>query len=173
MNTADQTKKDHEIVEFVEFTFDQSQYGVSVDQVSEIIMCRDTIVPFPDAAESITGVINLRGTIVPIVDLSFYVNSQKLGAAANGALIIIIEYETFLVGFRVNAVSCIQRVAAQAIDTTYEQIQSKHGYAYGVARIDEKIIFLLDFVAIVEAIGMTKIKNIKKNATENESPNAG
>lgn len=152
-NVQQTTESDQ--IEIVEFTVADNFYGINVGQVREIIRMLDTIVPVPDTHEAIAGVINLRGQIIQVVNLAILFNcdSTKNDQARR---IIVAECNGALVGFLVGSVTRIYRVAADAVEGVKDVVQSKHGYAAAVVKIDERILFLLDFARIAgEAIRKT------------------
>jgi purine-binding chemotaxis protein CheW len=126
-NMSDQSQ------EYLTFMLDGEEFGVDILRVQEI-MVWSPVTAIPGAPDYLRGVINLRGVIVPIVDMR-----QRFGRTP-------IDYETgVVVGVVVDAVSEVYKVEAENIKNSPnfgDHIDSR--FVYGMATVDEKIIILLD-----------------------------
>ncbi|MFA5260289.1 MAG: chemotaxis protein CheW [Candidatus Omnitrophota bacterium] len=138
----------HEHVRVVEFSVARSSYGVSIDQVKEIISANIMIVPVPDALPSIDGAINLRGKIIPLINLAkvLHATDEKVGR------IIISEFGQNLFGFGVSNVVKLHIVPSGNISAPTDLLQAREGYVLGIAKIDERIIYLLSLEKIARTI---------------------
>jgi purine-binding chemotaxis protein CheW len=91
-------------------------YGIEVHQVREIVRAQ-AVTPLPHAPRLIEGVIDLRGTILPVVDLG-----RALGGAPAGlglaARIAVVEAESLAFGLRVDAAADVLAVAASEVVET-------------------------------------------------------
>jgi len=138
-------------LEIVEFSVNNSLYGINVAKVREIIKAGVDFVPVPDAHPSIKGAINLRGTIIPVVDLARHLKiPTEFDIKKNR--IIIAEFNRICLGFLVGAVSRIHRLSWRAVEVPSQMLQTGEGYASGIVRVDEKVIFLLDFEKVASHI---------------------
>ncbi|HWU69433.1 MAG TPA: chemotaxis protein CheW [Stenotrophobium sp.] len=99
------------LTRWVSFDLCGQPYGIAIMKVMEVLATA-AIEPVPGAPPAVLGVINLRGSIVTVVDLR-----QKLGlpAAADGACLIIVAHEGQPVGLRVDHVAEVLNLAEQAI----------------------------------------------------------
>jgi two-component system chemotaxis response regulator CheV len=134
-------------LEIVEFCVGSEYYGINISKVREIIRVSSGIVPVPDAHPSISGVVNVRGVVLPVVNLAKHLRitttfDEKISR------IIISEFNNFQVGFWVNSVNCIHRLSWDKVESPSELVQSNSGYTVGVIKLDDKIIFLVDFEKI-------------------------
>jgi purine-binding chemotaxis protein CheW len=102
--------------QFLTFALGQEEYGVEILKIQEIKGFAD-ITPLPNAPAYVKGVLNLRGTIVPIVDLR-----KKFGMPAEAytqfTVIVVVQVQGKTLGFIVDAVSDVLTVAADAIQPT-------------------------------------------------------
>ena len=152
-------KSKHEILlevgtnelEIVEFMLGHEYYGINVAKVREIIRGDCTIVPVPDAHASVMGVVNLRGRITPVVNLAKHLHMESsTGDRANR--IIIAEFNKITVGFYVSSVTRIHRLSWKQVESPSGIMQTKSAYAVGVVKIENRILFLIDFEKIASVI---------------------
>ncbi|MFH0753384.1 MAG: chemotaxis protein, partial [Candidatus Omnitrophota bacterium] len=108
-------------------------------------------VPVPDAHPSIKGAINLRGAIIPVVDLAKHIRmSAEFDVKRNR--IVIAEFNKICLGFLVGAVSRIHRISWKSVEVPSQMLQTGEGYTSGIVRVAEKVIFLLDFEKVASCI---------------------
>ncbi len=105
-------------LQIVNFTVDNVNYGVPVDQVREV---RDmqSVTPVPGAPAYVEGVTNLRGQIITVIDLR-----KRLGiAGGNGAgeKILIIDLEKSAVGVVVDSVTEVSTIKKRIFSGTWKQ----------------------------------------------------
>ena len=110
--------------QLVVFQLNQELYGVNVTQVQSIIPMQE-IVTVPNAPLFIEGVVNLRGAIVPVVDLRSRFNLSQPAPVEGGSnskkgklkqVIVIIELEDLMVGLIVDKVTEVIRIAEEDIE---------------------------------------------------------
>jgi purine-binding chemotaxis protein CheW len=133
--------------QYLTFMLDEEEYGVDILRVQEI-KGWDTVATIPNTPAYIKGVINLRGTIVPIIDLRERFGLEKLAYGPTTVVIILkvqSETRTRIMGMVVDAVSDVYSLADHQIKTPPEfgsAIDTK--FVRGLATVDEKLIVLLD-----------------------------
>ena len=125
------------------FFLDREEYGVDVRQVQEIRRTTE-ITSVPRAPEFIRGVINLRGRILPVLDLK-----RKLGLgeveAGRATRIVVVRVKERLLGLLVDGASQVLKVAVSRIEPAPEEVVEKGGdYIRGVAKLDDRLIILVD-----------------------------
>lgn len=118
-------------------------YGVDISIIHEIIRLRD-ITQIPRTSPDIEGVINLRGKIVPILDLR-----QRLGltTAERNAMtrIIVVEVEDCTVGMVVDSVTGVLRIPDSSIEPPSELVSDMDAdYIRGVGKAEDKLVILLN-----------------------------
>ncbi|RKY34956.1 MAG: chemotaxis protein CheV [Candidatus Omnitrophota bacterium] len=134
-------------LEIVEFNIADSLYGINIAKVREIIKVDIGIVKVPDSHPSIQGAINLRGTIIPVINLAKHLG-EDVPVEQKKNRIIVSEFNKMVVGFWVTSVSRIHRISWKEVEQLSDMLQTKGGYAVGVIKIDERVVFLLDFEKI-------------------------
>jgi len=135
-------------IQVVVFTLNDEVCGVETTQVKEIVKY-ESITKMPDMPKFIDGVISLRGTVVPVVNLNkrFGLGETEITKKTK---IIINDIEGKLIGFIVNDVSEIIKIPAQDIENTPDLIKETHNsYLKNVGRRGEELISILDFSAIL------------------------
>jgi purine-binding chemotaxis protein CheW len=130
------------------FFLSREEYGVDVRLVQEIIRISE-ITPVPRAPESVKGVINLRGRIIPVVDLK---KKLGLGDADRGrrARIVVVKLRERLVGLLVDAASQVLKVPVSSIDPAPDAVvEIDADYIRGVAKLPDRLIILVDLHKIL------------------------
>lgn len=142
METAVYTKQ------FVIFRLDNEEYGIDILRVKEIKeMMRITRVP--KAAHFVRGVINLRGEVIPVIDLRKRFD-LKDGEENSDTRIIIVSVDDITVGLIVDTSSEVIDISSEAIEEAPGGVGNvEQGYIYGIGKVGERIIILLDIVKII------------------------
>jgi len=146
-------------LEIVEFAVGNNVYGINVAKVREIIRFPDTVVDVPDSHPSLEGIANIRGQIIPLINLQ-----RHLGKAGDldksTTYIIISEFNKTMVGFCVTSVARIHRLSWKQIESPTGMVSSEEGIVVAIVKFDDRMILLLDFEKITADInpesGMTK-----------------
>lgn len=121
------------------------EYGVDVRMVQEIIRVAE-ITQVPRAPAHIRGVINLRGRIIPVVDLR---RKLELGTveASKQARIVVVKLRDRLVGLLVDGASQVLKVPQSLVEPPPEEVVEVHQNAIrGVAKLQDRLIILLDLM---------------------------
>ncbi len=132
----------------VTFFLAGEEYGVDVRTVQEIIRAGE-ITPVPRAPSHIKGVINLRGRIIPVVDLR-----AKLGlgevAQSRPARIVVVKLRERLVGLLVDGASQVLKVPVSTIEAAPEEVLEVDTQTIrGVAKLEDRLIILLDLTKVL------------------------
>lgn len=134
-------KKENEMFDYLIFKLAEKDYAIPLLQVREVIeMQESTFVPGYPAY--FKGILNLRGEITSVIDLS-----QKLGVTKgqNSAKAIIVLDSSPLIGFMVDSVESVFSLLAKEINAVPENEINIHSELLkGVAAKNEKFILLLD-----------------------------
>lgn len=130
--------------QIVVFGIGKELFGVSIEEVHEIVRVPE-ITAVPDAPPFLEGMINLRGRIVPVIDLR---RRLRLAEAPRDkhTRVLIAEDAGKLVGLLVDAVSEVIRVPEGALEPPPEMISSIGvEYLSAVAKVGGRLVSLLDF----------------------------
>ncbi|MGI9951235.1 chemotaxis protein CheW [Moorellaceae bacterium AZ2] len=129
--------------QLVVFQLAGETYGVDIAHVHEIIRLQP-ITEVPRTPDFVEGVINLRGRIIPVIDLH-----KRFGLpaaeASNNTRIMVVEVKGITVGMIVDAVSEVLRLPEENIEPPPPIIQGVDvAYLRGVGKWGDKLIILLD-----------------------------
>jgi purine-binding chemotaxis protein CheW len=134
--------------QLVVFTLGSEDYGLPITTVQEIIRYERPRT-IPSAPPSVRGVINLRGKIVPVVDLKSCM--QLPGDELEESKIVIVEAGAITAGVIVDDVSEVITVEE---DTLEPVPAAGAGYISAVAKVGDRLLLLLDFEAMFAGDGL-------------------
>ena len=136
--------------QFVTFIIGGETYGTEVLSVQEIIGMTE-ITHVPNTLAFMKGVINLRGSVVPVVDMRVKFDMEERAYDAF-TVIIIVEVRQRQIGMIVDSVSDVAAIPADSIQST-PHLSSKieANYIKGIGQVDEKLVILLDVDRILTA----------------------
>lgn len=150
-NAAEQTQ-------FLTFVLDKETFAVGILAIKEIIEYHDlTTVPMmPDA---VRGVINLRGSVVPVIDLAVRFGRKPTNVGKR-TCIVIVEVntgESQVIGVIVDAVNQVLEIPASDIEPPPPfGARIRSDFIYGMGKVDGKFVILLDVAHVlsVDELGM-------------------
>ncbi len=139
----DEEKKDVTELQLVVFKIGNEEYGVEISEVQEINRMIE-ITKIPRAPEFVEGVINLRGKVIPVIDLRKRFGMEKKDYDKNSR-IIVVEIDEKLVGMIVDAVTEVLRITSDSIEPPPPIIAGIGSeYLKGVGKLDDRMLILLD-----------------------------
>lgn len=135
----------------VVFKLGTEEFGASIDSVKEIRKMDDQkITVVPRTKEYIAGVVNLRGKIIPVIDLRLRFGMEKVVNESNR--IIVIEVEDDVCGVIVDAVNEVIKIPSTSIEVATEMISGiNKDYIEGIAKIDSRLVILVNLQLIALA----------------------
>jgi purine-binding chemotaxis protein CheW len=132
----------------VVFTLGQEAYGVDIGRVQEIIR-RPQITRVPGAPGFVEGVINLRGKVIPVVELRQRFGLPPVETTGEGR-IVVVEVNGNTVGMGVDGVSEVLRVPLSAEEPPSPIVTGiDSAYLRGIAKIADRLVILLDLDRIL------------------------
>jgi len=134
---------------YLTFFLGDEEYGLEIEFVKEIIgvLC---VTPVPRSMNHILGVINLRGRVVPVIDLRLNFGLPKCEPTERSC-IIVIEYDNELVGLLVDEVSEVLNIRVNAVDKSTLQDQNvNEQYLQGIVMVDGDIKILLNIKNLLD-----------------------
>jgi purine-binding chemotaxis protein CheW len=134
----------HEVTQLVSFELGGEEYGIDVLTVREIIRI-PTVTRMPNTADYVDGIINLRGTVVPIISLRRRFGLMECEQDRRNR-ILVMETGGGLTGFVVDAVAEVIRVSAADIQPPPGAVQGKatQDCITGVISHGERLLITLD-----------------------------
>ncbi len=135
--------KGAELLQLVTFSVGDEEFGVEILQVQEIIRMLE-ITKVPKAPSFVEGVINLRGKVIPIIDLRKRFGLEARARDKN-TRIIVIEIGTMIVGFIVDSVSEVLRLPASTVEPPPPVVAGLDSdYISAVGKLEDRLLIMLD-----------------------------
>ncbi len=135
-------------LQLVRFGLAQEEYGIEITKVQEIILMGE-ITRVPQTPEYIKGLINLRSTVIPIVDLRlrFGLSQQE---ATDETRIMVVNVAGKTIGIIVDAVSEVLRVSQEQIAPPPPTVAGLgREYLTGLVKLESRLLILLDIDKIL------------------------
>jgi purine-binding chemotaxis protein CheW len=146
--------------QIVVFELAKEHYGLDIAAVEGIIKMQ-TITSMPQAPDYVQGITNLRGVVVPVIDLR-----KRFGLPAldwtRDTRIVVVYMNQIKVGMIVDGVSQVLRITDDAIEPPPPMVTSNHSaFIKGIAKLEGQLIILLD---------LTKVLSIEEKETLTSIP---
>lgn len=149
-----------EIAQYVTFIIQNEVYGVEVLKVQEIIGMTQ-ITHMPNSMTFMKGVINLRGSVVPVVDMRLKLKMQEK-EYDQFTVILIVETKGVLVGMIVDAVSDVIGIPVDTIqETPHFSVNIDTDYIKGIGKKEEQLVIILDVDRILSTEELNLVKKEK------------
>lgn len=142
------TQQTDEILQLVSFVIGEEEFGVDILAVQEIIRMIE-ITRVPNSPHFVEGVINLRGKVIPVVNLR-----NRLGLPpkeySKSTRIIVVELEKKTVGFIVDSVSEVLRISTIVTEPPPQMVgRVDSEYITAVGKLEDRLVILLDLNRIL------------------------
>ncbi len=143
------TKVETDELQLVSFNIGSEEFGVDILKVQEINRMVE-ITKVPQAPHYVEGVINLRGKVIPIVDLRKRFNLE-LKEHDKNTRIVVVDINGNIMGMIVDAVSEVLRLDAGTIEPPPEIVTGVNAeYIKGVAKLDDRLLIFLDLSKVID-----------------------
>ncbi|MFC5478002.1 chemotaxis protein CheW [Massilia sp. Mn16-1_5] len=155
----DNTLMNDGVLEALAFKLGNEEYGIKILKVQEI-RGYESVTRIASAPEHVKGVVNLRGTIVPIVDMRI---KFKLGEPTYNqfTVVIILNIQDRVVGMVVDSVSDVISLTADQIKPAPDMGGALNtDYLVGLGTVDERMIILVDIDRLMSSEEMGVIESI-------------
>ena len=152
---------------YLTFFLGEEQYGIAIDRIKEIIAIMK-VTNVPKTPEYMRGVINLRGSIIPVVDTRLRFGMETKEEDMHTA-IVIVEVDKVNIGFIVDRV---EEVAS--IDSANMSDPPKFGnnidtdFICSMAQMEDNVVMILDVLKLFEADELISLEQIQKTETQGE-----
>jgi purine-binding chemotaxis protein CheW len=146
-------------LEVVTFTLGQEEYGIDIQKVQEL-RGYDAVTRIANAPEYIKGVVNLRGIIVPIIDMRI---KFQLGEPTYDqfTVVIVLNIGGRVVGMVVDSVSDVITLSAEQIKPAPEMgAVLDTDYLIGLGTLDERMLILVDIDKLMSSDDMGLVEKI-------------
>ncbi len=146
---------------FLTFALEKEEYGVEILKVKEIIGLMD-ITTVPQTPEYMKGVINLRGKVIPVIDLRLKFSMPE-SEYTEETCIIVVEVGVSLIGIVVDSVSEVMYIKGDEIEDAPsfgQEVDTK--FILGLGKTKEKIIILLDINRVLSTEELEMVEQMAK-----------
>lgn len=148
MQNSEKQQLSGEFVKVVSFHLGNEEYGVDIAQVQEIIRMVE-ITHVPRAPRFMEGVINLRGQLIPIIDLRTRFSMSRIDQTKS-TRIIVTEIGNKRVGIIVDSVSEVLNIPLEQVEDAPDMIAGVGTeYIQGVGKVNDRLIILLDLTMVI------------------------
>ena len=164
MDRKEQQQLSGEKIQVVSFGLGNEEYGVDISQVQEIIRMVD-ITHVPRAPHFMEGVINLRGQLIPIIDLRTRFGMDRAQHTKN-TRIVVTEIATKRVGIIVDGVSEVLNLPIENVEEAPEMIAGVGTeYISGVGKVNDRLIILLELQKVISTAEKQELESLEVPAT--------
>lgn len=149
------------VLQMVGFNVGGEFFGAPIGAVKEIIRVPD-ITHVPDTPDFVEGVVNLRGKIVPVIDMRRRVGVPSTERNRNSR-ILVLELAGKIVGLIVDNASDILKIQEDAIEPPPDIVSSVGAeYVTGVGKLSNKLVVLLDLSKLLSSEEMRNMEGLHK-----------
>jgi purine-binding chemotaxis protein CheW len=137
-----------EVLQLVSFNIGQEEFGLDIQSIQEINRVAE-VTRVPNSPEFVSGVINLRGKVIPIIDLRMRFGFSSKENDKN-TRIIVVELASMVVGFIVDAVREVIRIPKKIIEPPPSIVAGIGSeFITAVAKLEDRLLILLDLERIL------------------------
>ncbi len=146
---------------FLTFVLSKEEYGIEILSVREIIGLMD-ITSVPQTPDYMKGVINLRGKVIPVIDLRLKFAMQE-EEHTQETCVIVVEVDGTSIGIIVDSVSEVSDIEGEEIEVAPRFGQGiDTNFIMGLGKVKEKIIILLDIATVLSAEELEMVEQLSK-----------
>jgi len=153
--------------QLVVFELANESYGVDIGAVNTIIRMQE-VTAVPRSPDFVEGVINLRGSIIPVIDLRkrFALSEGEITKASR---IVVVEAAGVLIGMVVDAVTETLRLSQDVIEPPSPIVTSVDSqYVRGVGKLENRLVILLDVDKVLTCKETDVLNTVKKKSKPSE-----
>jgi purine-binding chemotaxis protein CheW len=148
MNVETKQKENQELLQIVSFKIGNEEFGIDILKVQEIIRMI-TVTEVPNSPVFVKGVINLRGRVIPVLDLRIKLGMTQIEYNSS-TRIIVVEIDGVTVGFIVDAVSEVLRIPQSITEPPPGIVAGiDSDYITSIGKLEDRLLILLDLEKIL------------------------
>ncbi|MGA7721736.1 MAG: chemotaxis protein CheW [Ignavibacteriaceae bacterium] len=159
MSKSTDTKNDsNELLQLVSFKIGNEEFGINILMVQEIIKTVQ-ITKIPNAPVFVEGIINLRGKVIPVIDLRVKLNLEKKNQDKD-TRIIVLEINSKTIGFIVDEVNEVLRIPKSITEPPPEMVTGLNSeFITAVGKLDDRLITLIDLEKVLSVDEKNQLSN--------------
>lgn len=148
MSESTITTQENQLLQLVTFGIGEEEFGIDILKVQEIIRTM-AITKVPNSPPYVEGVINLRGKVIPVIDLRGRF-SMEYRTHDSHTRIIVLQIHGMIVGFVVDEVSEVLRIQSNTVEPPPPVVSGiESEYIKGVGKLDDRLLILLDLDKLI------------------------
>lgn len=149
------------------FSVGDKEYGVEMSQVREVIRVRE-ITTLPDTPDFVEGVINLRGKVIPLVNLrkKLKVPEKEIDRINRAIVVRLNENFVGVIVDKVNEVVSIQPADIMVPDDVLKDAR----YLIGVGKLKDELVFIIDIMKLLTRVEKENIQEVSQKVSIQKSP---
>lgn len=160
---------DSNYIQFLTFNVGNETYGIDISNVKEVIEYA-TVYPIPRIPSYIRGVTNLRGEVIPVVDLNsrFYGNSTEVGILT-GIVFVEVLYrgKTVILGIIIDEVNAVTKIYEKDINSIPEfGIKIRYDFISNIGKVDDKFIVLLNIEKVLDIDELSELNDVNEEEVQ-------
>ena len=157
----DQVKKTVEEIQVAVFMLNNTYYGVPILQVKEIVKMTE-ITKLPNTPDFVQGIVNLRGEIIPIIDMRRRFGLPDIEISENWKILILKSGEV-LFGVMVDQISEVEKIPTALIENPPKIVAGVNGkFISGIAKTENRLLILLDVERILSDEEIEMLQGIEE-----------
>ncbi len=161
INTVEEDEEGTQDNQYLLCKLDNEEYGINISDVQSIEELQ-SIVAVPDMPEYVKGVINLRGQVIPVIDMRLKLSMEDREYDDRNC-IVIVKINESNVGLIVDTVSEVVNIPENNVDPapSFKESEQNNKYISGIGKIGDDVKILLD---VSELLNKTELEEIKTKA---------
>lgn len=144
--------------QFVGFWLGTQYYAFRIQRIREIVMPMP-VAALPEVPPYVDGVSNLRGAIIPIIDMRALFGLPRRGIDADSRTIVVTAGPRIM-GCLVDSVSRVMKIAADGVQAPPDTVASAGRFVEGFATVDDGICILLDVDTLLDPIHLDDVHRV-------------
>jgi purine-binding chemotaxis protein CheW len=133
----------------------KENYAIPIEQIREI-RAVESITTVPKTKSYVKGIMNLRGLIIPVIDVKEKLGLDSVNTNSTKQRILVAEVNNSLTGLLVDEVDQVMRIQIKDIEPAPQGTLESHNYVKGIVKSDKKLIVLLDVAKFFEDSAITE-----------------
>ncbi len=154
---------------YIIFNINKEDYGIPISKIREVLRFVK-ITPIHEASEFLKGVINMRGKIIPIIDMRVKFGLEESDYNERTVFIIVDilgAKEVYNIGITVDAVQDVVDIAEKDMEKTPDiGLRLKSQYLEGIAKVEDRMIMILNMDKILTSNEIVDITQVHDKVTE-------
>ncbi|MFG0249602.1 MAG: chemotaxis protein CheW [Phycisphaeraceae bacterium JB051] len=158
----DRSSPESQQLQLVTFGVGSEEFAIDILQVQEINRMMN-LTRVPQSPASVKGVINLRGRIVPVVNLRQCFDMDMV-EHDQSSRIVVVDVEGQIMGFLVDRVHEVLRIDSDIVEfgTDLLKTTQKQSYVKGIGKLEDRLLILLDLSRLIDTDDMQKIRQFSE-----------